>query len=255
MENLSTSLSSKDSLKLDQLNKIISYNSKDEQSLLIISCDTLELNSKFEEYLNVNINNLTKIDNIQDGLFKQILSKKENFKDKYILINLFSIEEYKAIREEFQFKRDYIPQEKLKFIFLLNIEQYESFKTKAYDFFSFNDFFHNFTDVTFSEDNYTPDLSKLTNMIDEYEKIKNTNISKQSRMKYLNDIGYKAYHFSKYKVSLEYQEEALFFAKKNKDFYNIAWITHAIGNIFERYSSYKLSLKYQKESLRLFKKI
>ncbi|MEA3552998.1 MAG: tetratricopeptide repeat protein [Campylobacterota bacterium] len=254
MENLSDALDSKDKLKLDRLNDIISNYEQDEQSLLIISCDTLDLNLKLEEYLTSNTNYLIKIDNVQDGLFKQILQNKENFKNKYILINLFSIDKYEAIRDEFQFKRDYIPQERLKFIFLLNFTQYESFKTKAYDFFSFNNFFHFFSDNSFTFVNDI-DLSELDDMIEEYENIKDTNISKQSRMKYLFDIGEKAYDFSQYSLGLEYFNEALKIANKLKDIFMKSCIYNLIGNIYTNLGDNNTALRYQKDALKYFKRI
>ena len=254
MENLSDALDVKDRLKLDNLNHIISDDKNDEQLLLIISCDTSELNLKFEEYLSTCINNLIKIDNIQDGLFKKILANKQNFKNKYILINLFSIDDYKSIRDEFQFKRDYIPQEKLKFIFLLNQEEYVNFKQKAYDFFSFNNFFHHFVDNKFTFVNDI-DISELDDMIDEYNKIKDSNISKQSKMKYLYDIGDKSFDFSHYDMSLKYLDKALKLAIKLKDLFIIASISNLKGMIYKNIGELEKALEYQKESLRISKKI
>lgn len=254
MKNLNDALGSKDRIKLNKLNDIISDDEIDEQSLLIISSDTIALNLKLEKYLTTNINHLIKIETVQDDLFKKILSNIEGYKNKYILINLFSIDDYKAIREEFQFKRDYIPQERLKFIFLLNFAQYESFKTKAYDFFSFNNFFHHFIDNTYTFVNDV-DLTELDDMIEEYEKIKDTNISKQSRMKYLLNIGKKAFNFSQYKFSLEYLNQALKLATKLKDIFMIANISSLKGNIYENFGDLKKALEYHKESLRISKKI
>ena len=254
MNTLEDSLSSLDKLKLDKLNKIISYNDPKEQLLFLISTDTENLNMSFEEYFSSTLKNCIKIADIHDGLFKTILSKVENYKNKYILINLFSIDKYISIRDEFQFKRDYIPQEKLKFIFLLNQEQYVNFKQKAYDFFSFNNFFHLFIDNSFIFVNDI-DLSELNNMIDEYEKIKDTNISKQSRMKYLFDIGKKAFNFSQYKISLEYLAEALHLATKLKDIFISAYILSLKGNIYLNSGDLKKALEYQKESLKISKKL
>jgi len=254
MENLSDALDSKDKLKLNRLDDIIKSNDKDEQSLLILSSDTLSLNLKLEEYLSTNINHLIKIDIIEDGLFKKILSNVKEYKNKYILINLFSIKDYISIQEEFQFKRDYIPQERLKFIFLLNFTQYESFKTKAYDFFSFNNFFHHFIDNSFTFVNDI-DLSELDDMIKEYGKIKDTNISKQSRMKYLYDIAFKAKAFSQYDFSLKYYENALLFANKLKDDFMIAVLKTEIAEVYLFFGKLNMALLSVKNSLKIFKKL
>lgn len=254
MENLSDALDSKDKLKLNRLDDVIESADEDEQSLLILSSDTLSLNLKFEEYLTTNINNIVKIGTIKDGLFKKILSNVKEYKNKYILINLFSIKDYIPIREEFQFKRDYIPQERLKFIFLLNFSQYESFKTKAYDFFSFNNFFHHFIDNSFTFVNDI-DLSELDNMIKEYEKIKDTNISKESRMKYLFDIGEKAHEFSQLNTSLKYLDKAFVLANKLKDIFAIAYISNIKADINVVFGDFDKALEYQKKSLKISKKI
>ena len=137
MNILEDSLGLKDKLKLEKLNNIISYNESNEQLLFLLSTDTQNLNQLFETYFLNSLDNCIKIEDIKDGLFKSILSQLDKYKNKYILINLFDIDDYINIMEEFQFKRDHIPQERLKFVFLFNQKQYESFKTKAYDFFSF----------------------------------------------------------------------------------------------------------------------
>lgn len=254
MNILKASLSSKDKLKLDKLNTVISYAEVDEQQLLLISSDTKNLNQSFETYFLNSLENSIKIEDIKDGLFKSILAKVDKYKNKYILINLFDIDDYTNIMEEFQFKRDYIPQEKLKFIFLFNQKQYESFKTKAYDFFSFNNFFHHFIDNTYTFVNDI-DLSELDDMIKEYEKIKDTNISKQNRMKYLYDIAQKAKDFSQYKKSLKYLDKTLNLANKLKDNFMTSVVNHNKSDVYLNLGNLDQSLMYVKKSLKAFEKL
>ena len=254
MNILDDSLGSKDKLKLEKLNNIISYTEVDEQQLLLISSDTKNLNQLFETYFLNSLSNCIKIEDIKDGLFKSILSQLEKYKNKYILINLFDIKNYTKIMEEFQFKRDYIPQERLKFIFLFNKTQYESFKTKAYDFFSFNNFFHHFIDNSFTFVNDI-DFFELDNMIDEYEKVKDTNISKQSRIKYLYDIGIKASMFSQNNIALEYFDKAIINVTKIKDNFMRALIYDGKSNSYLELGNLNKALINAKETLRIFKKL
>ncbi|MEA3352770.1 MAG: tetratricopeptide repeat protein [Campylobacterota bacterium] len=254
MESLESSLTSTDKQKLQKLNKIISYSEENEQLLFLIATDTKKLNKIFEEYFLQTLENSIKIVTLKDGVFKDIISNIEKYKDIYIIINLFDTKEYKKIMEEFQFKRDYIPQYRLKLIFLFTKEQYETFKLKAYDFFSFNNFFHLFIDNSFDFE-CDADLSELNDMITEYEEVKDTNISKQKRMKYLYDIANKAHDFSQYKISLNYLDKAYKLATKLKDMFMVANISGIKGDIYMNYGDLKKALEYQKESLHIAKKI
>lgn len=250
---IQNSLGLEDKLQFEKLQTIIDDNELDEQLLLFVASDTLSLNNKFKEYF-LNLKNIINIE-LQNDLFKSILTNLEHFENKCIVINLFEQKEYQNFLDEFQFKRDYIPQKKLKFIFLLNLEQYENFKVKAYDFFSFGDFFHDFKEVIFKEVNFEVNTDKLNSMISEYEEVKKTNISNSKKIKDLLQIAYEAEKVFQYRLALEYLEKAQKIAAKKKDFFNLIVIISKKCYVFARVGAYENGIEELKDVLQIAKKI
>jgi tetratricopeptide (TPR) repeat protein len=253
MNDLDNTLTPKDKINLIRLKQHLDFADEDFQQLFIISSNTKNLNELFYEFFT-NMLPCINIQDIKNNLFTNILSNINKYKDKYILIDLFDIKEYENIRDEFQFKRDQIPDKKLKFIFLLNPEQYESFKVKAYDFFSFSNFNHLFEDHSYNF-TFTQDLSKLDNLISKYEKIKNSPLSNDNRIKQLFDIASLAYDYSQFNLALEYYQEALKLSKKIKNKYFVSVISGNIGLIYSNLGEYKKALSFQLQSLKIAKQI
>jgi tetratricopeptide (TPR) repeat protein len=252
--NLLDKINSKDKLKLNKLEKIISFSQNDEQELIIVSCDSQSLSESFVLYFNDFLDDSVEIKDIKVGLFKDIIFNHEKYSNRHILINLYDVKNYKEIMEEFQFKRDYIPHHKLKIILILNVNQAENFRTKAYDFFSFNNFFHFFEDHSFE---YTSQSmsAPLDILIEKYEKIKHTQFSNLNRIKQLFDIAKKAQEYSHLNLALSYYEQALKISVKIKNKSNISAISGNIGILYQSLGDLQEALKYQKAALKINKEI
>ncbi len=248
-------LDPKDLMSFNRLEKYISFQDfQDFQEIILIGSDTKKLNINFKKYFMSKVD-YVEFKHIKDNLFHKMITNEEYVKNrnKYIIIDLFDIKDYKDIRDEFQFKRDNIPDKKLKIILFLNKNQYESFKIKAYDFFSFNNFAYLFTDNSYSHVS-TYDTSKLKKIIKEYKKVKNT-LNERSHISYLDKIAMLAYEYSQFNVSLDYLQQSLKIARKIKNKFFQANILGNIGLMYQGLSQYEKALKYYEDSLKIKKEI
>lgn len=247
-------LNIEDRLKLEKLDTIIKEDESDEQLLCFVATDTKFLNDKFEKYF-LEFEKSIKVDENKNEIFKSILNSLEKYEKKLIVLNLYELKEYQSIIDEFQFKRDYIPEKKLKFVFLLHTKQYETFKVKAYDFFSFGDFIYSFSESSVKSLDLEIDTKKLDTLIVEYKEKEKTNLSIKSKLEFLLDISDEASQISKYSLALEYLQNAENIARKKKEFFYLISSIKQQANIFSMQGEYQRAITILKNESSLIKKL
>ena len=222
-------LTPSEQLKLKELHQVI-ITLDDLPSLIILGVNTEKLAEKIKkdifnkhsniEYFKVKEN--TKYKNIIDTIWRQK-------KVKYQFINIFNHKQKEDIIKLLNYNRDYIFEKNLRLIFVFDNKSIKNIKQNAYDFFSRNNFFYNFTDHS-----YKFKQSDVKNSDELDEKIASYKSSSPKRdIAKLIDIGVKAIQTSKYDIALEYFDKSLNISKENSLLYEEAISLGNIGNVYQ----------------------
>ena len=249
--NLQEHLTSKEKLELKILHTTLKLR-KNRSAIILIGVNSKELKDSFASYLTQNIENLKPYEITSTKITLDIATTKNSNFSNYFLIDLFKKEPMDEYVKNLNFYRDYVPQQKLKLIFLLDNLTLENIKAKAYDFFSTNSFSFSFSDHAHYNNNNEKKYEKLKEALAEYQNYQlQKNKNDNSELKIVFNIALKAYEISELETALEYFEKALNISKRLFNPYMASASLGNIGLIYQDRGDLDKSLKYQLDALKI----
>jgi len=250
---MKTHLTTKEHLEFKRIDKILRLR-KNSSSLILLGADSKILSNELLNYFSVK-------DGICEYIPKSIniiLDLVQKEQTKISVINLYNHKDIDKILKNLQFTRDFIPEYKLKLIFIFDKDSLEKLIETCFDFYSTNSFSYQFTDHSYTFDkSQIKQNDKLDSAIAKYKVYTTMQNTPQPKIvvEMLLNVANEAYSISKLKVALEYYEKALDIAQKNMFRFEESAILGNIGLIYSDKGDLDNARKYYKESLAIFKEI
>ena len=246
---MKTHLTSNEHLEFKRIDKLLTLR-KNTSSLILLGVNSNALAREVKKYF-LNKEEIKEYNPHSKNILLDLI--KEPSKD-ILFINLYEHKNIKQISQNLQFSRDFIPEYKLKLIFIFDKESLEYIIENCFDFYSTNSFSYQFTDHSYTfERSEIVTNSKLSDAIERYEK--SPNLKPKLEIELLFNIGKEAYAISNLELSMEYYQKSEKLARENNLNFEISAILGNIGLIYQDKGDLDQALKYQKESLQIQKEI
>ena len=248
-------LTSTEHLAFRRIDKIIQLRKEPKHSaLILLGSNTVKLTLALEHYFLSR----QEVEKFTPKTLNPLYELSNHNSEHFHLLNLYEHHSMEAIVKALQFARDFVAQNALKLIILLDVKSYEKIQDEAHDFFSVNSFAYQFVDHAYTfERSQVAQSTELQSYIDKYHDYHEHQAKPEAKIliELLFNIAKEAYAFSLLSLAEEYYLKAYLMAKNHQFNYEQSVLAGNIGLIYRAKGDLEEALKYHKEALEIDREI